>query len=177
MPHFWSTDGFATLAVASADVLSAARLDYYPAQWASSSATAVSYTYVDCARGDLYLMPARTLLAGTQAYYQLIGTPPVPPRYAFGFFASRWGWLDRAYIHSVLEQFRNGSYPIDAFICDFEWYTLVADYTLPAAGASWFEDFSYSPVTFPDPTTQLRQYHEEFHVRFGGIRKPRLGNR
>jgi len=24
---------------------------------------------------------------------------------------------------------------------------------------------------------QLTQYHKEFHMRFGGIRKPRLGNK
>ena len=53
----------------------------------------------------------------------------------------------------------------------------MAVYTLPATGAPWVEDFSYSALTFPDPIDQLQQYHDDFHVRFGGIRKPRLGNR
>ena len=50
----------------------------------------------------------------TSAYYALTGPAPVPPRYAFGFIASRWGWQDRAYIESVLHKFRDDQYPIDA---------------------------------------------------------------
>ena len=46
-------------------------------------------------------MVAPTLDLGTSAYYALTGPAPVPPRYAFGFIASRWGWQDRAYIESV----------------------------------------------------------------------------
>jgi hypothetical protein len=42
-------------------------------------------------------------------------------RYAFGFWACRWGWTDRDYIFEMLSDFRNGSYPLDAWISDFEW--------------------------------------------------------
>ena len=44
------------------------------------------------------------------AYYTLTGSPRVPPRYAFGFIASRWGWQGRSYIESVLHSFRGGQY-------------------------------------------------------------------
>ena len=32
-------------------------------------------------------------------------------------------------------------------------------------------------ATFPNPETQLLHYHEDLHFKFGGIRKPRLGNK
>jgi hypothetical protein len=81
----------------------------------SSDGEFVSWSHPD-GPFELYLMPAPSLDTGTQAYYQLVGAPAVPPRYAFGFIASRWGWEDAAYIDSILQRFRNGSYPIDAMI-------------------------------------------------------------
>lgn len=72
--------------------------------------------------------------------------------------------------------FRNGSYPIDGFISDFEWYTPEPDYNLPVTGSPTFVDFGYNNITFPDPVNQLNEYLNTYNVRFGGIRKPRLGN-
>lgn len=31
-------------------------------------------------------------------------------------------------------------------------------------------------MTFPNPIPQLTTYHDKLNLRFGGIRKPRLGN-
>jgi hypothetical protein len=56
----------------------------------------------------------------------------LPPRYAFGFFACRWGWVDQPYIESVLAEFRSGAFPIDSFISDFEWCDPPLLFLLPA---------------------------------------------
>jgi alpha-glucosidase len=34
----------------------------------------------------------------------------------------------------------------------------------------------YGATTFPEPQQQFQSYREDRHIRFGGIRKPRLGN-
>ena len=65
---------------------------------------------------DLYLLPAPTLAASTTAMAGLTGPAAVPPRYAFGFLACRWGWQNRSYIEDTLHRFRDGGYPLDAFI-------------------------------------------------------------
>ena len=57
-----------------------------------------------------------------------------------------------------------------------EWYTPEPDYNLPDQGSPSFKDFDYNAVIFPQPTDQLKTYHDELNLRFGGIRKPRLGN-
>ena len=57
-----------------------------------------------------------------------------------------------------------------------EWYTPEPDYNLPDQGSLSFKDFDYNAVIFPQPTDQLKTYHDELNLRFGGIRKPRLGN-
>ena len=125
---------------------------------------------------DLYLLPAPSLKAGTSAYYELTGAVAMMPRYAFGFMACRWGWKDDQYIWDMLESFRNGSFPIDAWISDFEWFTKTPDYQLPDQGNPDYHDFSYNPITFPHPQQQLQDYRQKLNLRFGGIRKPRLGN-
>jgi alpha-glucosidase len=146
---------------------------YFPASW-NSDGSQISWT--STGPFELYLMPAASLDLGTRAYYALTGQPRVPPRYAFGFFASRWGWTDRAYIESMLHQFRAGMFPIDSFISDFEWFTNESDYNFGSTGQPWYDDFGFNSVTFPDPVNQLKSYHTDLHVHMGGIRKPRLGN-
>jgi len=100
----------------------------------------------------------------------------VPPLYAFGFMASRWGWKDASDINATLARFRSGRFPIDAFILDFEWFANQSDYDFEPVGEPWYDDFGYHPNIFTEPRKQLQAYHEDFRVRVGAIRKPRLGN-
>lgn len=170
--HYYTPDGYAALGVVN--VTSGGDITrYFPASW-NTDGSQINWVYTG--PFELYLMPAASLDLGTRAYYALTGQPRVPPRYAFGFFASRWGWTDRAYIESILHQFRDGQYPIDSFISDFEWFTNESDYNFGSTGEPWYDDFGFNPVTFPDPAGQLKSYHEDLHFHMGGIRKPRLGN-
>jgi hypothetical protein len=150
-----------------------APMNDYPVSWKSKD-TGVSWT-IRGAAVDIYLMPSSDFYEFRRCHSHLTGKARMIPRYAFGFLAGRWGWKDRADIESKLEQFRNGSFPIDAFISDFEWFTKANDYGLPPKGAADYTDFGYNPVTFPDPKVQLDKYHG-MGFKFGGIRKPRLGN-
>lgn len=56
-------------------------------------------------------------------------------------------------------------------------YTPSPDYSLPDSGSPTFVDFGYNNITFPAPQQQLQHYKSAYNMRFGGIRKPRLGNR
>jgi alpha-glucosidase len=150
-----------------------ASLSSYPASWVSSSG-GVNWTIQGLAV-DIYLMPAHSPKAFRKVHADLTGAPVLIPRYAFGFMAGRWGWKDRADIEENLGKFRSGSFPIDAFISDFEWFTTANDYGLPPAGSADYTDFGYTPTLFPDPRAQLAKYHS-MGFKFAGIRKPRLGN-
>ena len=186
VPSVWASDGYGALGVASANH-SAAALAKYPASWARSSGGAVPkgggggsdkggdgdtvvWTFEGTA-ADLYLMPARTLKDGVAAIAALTGgMRAVPPRYAFGFLACRWGWSNRSYIEATLATFRRGGFPLDAFISDYGWFTAVPNSPLQ-------DDFGWNGATFPDPAAQLAAYRgAPYRVRFGAIRKPRLEN-
>lgn len=118
---------------------------------------------------------ADTLREATIAYNRATGLPPVPPKYTLGFIAGRWGWESREYIDAMLQRFRDEKYPIDAFFCDFEWFTPRNDYDFRYEGRDDYADFGYNNVTFPSPKEQIDKYHG-MNIKFGGIRKPRLGN-
>ena len=168
IPYYWSPAGYAVLAV-TAD-------DNRPAWW-RGAANGKSFTWTFPGQeGELYLMPAATLKDSAEAYARLTGHAPVPPRWAFGYLQSRWGWKNRAYIEDTLKQFHDLKIPVDAFIYDFEWYTTNPDYKLPQDGMVGFEDFGWNTNLFPDPVAQIRDYKSQ-GIHFVGIRKPRSGNR
>ena len=50
---------------------------------------------------------------GVSAVAALTGGAAVPPKYAFGFLACRWGWENRSYIEATLDRFRDGNFPLD----------------------------------------------------------------
>ena len=144
-PYYYSDDGYGCLGVVPESTTTGqGKTNVFPAAF-TKSVDAVSWSRPDGAAFELYLMPAATLDAGTAAYYGLIGTAVMPPRYAFGFIASRWGWEDRSYIESTLQQFRDGAYPLDAIIGDFGWFTNVSDYSFP-------------PVRAPRAPTESRRW-------------------
>ncbi|HEX4052997.1 MAG TPA: TIM-barrel domain-containing protein [Tepidisphaeraceae bacterium] len=167
VPHYWSKEGYAVLAVSSDD-------NSPPAWTVSTPLGRVIWTYPGNS-ADLYLMPATNLRDAAAAYAKLIGAPAVPPRWTFGYLQSRWGWKDRAYIDDALHQFISRRLPVDAFIFDFEWYATRPDYGLKRNGQADFPDFSFNPKLFPDPASQIAAMKAD-GVYFVGIRKPRLGN-
>lgn len=90
VPHYYSTDGYAALGVVDTPEHNVLPITY------STDGERLSWGH----KGplELYLVPAMTLDKATQAYFSLTGAPRVPPLYAFGFMASRWGWESRQYI-------------------------------------------------------------------------------
>ncbi len=100
---------------------------------------------------------------------------PDPPRWAFGYFQSRWGWKDKAYIDDTFAHFRQDQLPVDNFIIDFEWYTVIPDYDVQMPGDPNFVDFGWNPALFPDPANQIAAFNKQ-GLNIIGIRKPRLGN-
>ncbi len=167
IPYYWSPAGYAVLAVSGNDNL--------PAGWhASANGRTVTWGFPGNT-ADLYLMPAANMREAAGAYAALTGRSPVPPRWAFGYLQSRWGWTNQAYIEDTLREFRERKIPVDAFIYDFEWYTTKPDYEVPPEGVLGFSDFNWNTNLFPEPTRQIKNYQDR-GVRFVGIRKPRLGN-
>lgn len=69
---------------------------------------------------DWFLAPAPTPLDFTRALYELTGAPAIPPRSAVGFMSTYWGYTSMEEVEGYMVQFRDGAFPIDSFIMDYD---------------------------------------------------------
>jgi hypothetical protein len=139
---------------------------------------------------DWYLAPAPQPLAFTRVFYELTGAPAIPPRHALGFLCTYWGYRTMEEVEGYMVDFRDGAFPVDSFIMDYDWWNNPGDCSnTPGQGDNC--DFSYDPVMFgphtfvhkagstiPNATTTdapslLAHFHKDINMRFSGIRKPR----
>ncbi len=165
IPYLWNNTGYSAFGVSNNDNT--------PATWTNTHQQ-LTWKFPSKA-ANLYLWPASTIYEGANGYVKLTGKPKLPPRWAFGYLQSQWGWEDSTYISNVLTKFRTHHLPVDAFIFDFEWYTTTPDYSVGKAGKEGYNDFSFNPKLFPRPAKQIADMKAQ-GVKFIGIRKPRLGN-
>jgi oligosaccharide 4-alpha-D-glucosyltransferase len=55
-------------------------------------------------------------------YTDLTGKQPLPPRWAFGNFSSRFGYHSQEEVENTIAKFQNDSIPVDAVILDLFWF-------------------------------------------------------
>lgn len=171
---------------------------------------------------DYYFAPAASALDYLKCLYQLTGAPGIPPRYAFGLMVTYWGYNNMEEVEGNMTAFRDGAFPIDAHIMDYDvrlahtpipvWQRSRPRTPLltnlppppPPLSSQWWDpdyiyndtgpvdyDFAYDPIMFgphkfvhapgstvPNSTTKgpvdlLAHFHDDLHVKFSGIRKPR----
>ena len=146
---------------------------------------------------DWYLAPTgASPYRFTAALYNLTGPPAIPPRYGFGFMTTYWGYRSLQEVEGYMQQFRNGSYPIDSFIMDYDWFGSTQSLgcmcgTDGENGALASGDFGYKGKIWANqsfasiaskggkrvfckgPADVLAHFHDDLDMKFGAIRKPR----
>lgn len=167
IPYFWNNTGYSAFGVSANDD--------NPATWNRAADKAALTWKFSGKTANLYLWPAKTMYDGARGYVKLTGRPKLPPRWAFGYLQSKWGWDDSTYVADVATKFRTHKLPVDAFIFDFEWYTTLPDYAVKKEGKEGFSDFTFNSQLFPQPAKQIAEM-KSLGLKFIGIRKPRLGN-
>ncbi|TYP74957.1 glycoside hydrolase family 31 protein [Aquimarina intermedia] len=58
----------------------------------------------------------------TVVYTKLTGRQPMPPRWSFGNFASRFGYHSEEEVRNVVAKFKEDSIPLDALVLDIYWF-------------------------------------------------------
>ena len=79
---------------------------------------------------DLYLIEGSSLTDIVKQFRQLIGRSYIPPKWAFGFQQSRWGYLNEKDIRTVAEKYRENHVPIDAIYMDIDYMERYKDFTV-----------------------------------------------
>jgi alpha-glucosidase (family GH31 glycosyl hydrolase) len=99
-------------------------------------------------------------------YVQVAGRIPLPPRFAFGAWWSRyWAYSDQE-LDNLVRGFHENNVPLDVLVIDMDWHLNKeqlkamheadqSDHDLGWSGYTW------NPLLFPDPGSFLKGLHEE----------------
>lgn len=105
--------------------------------------TKQSVLEVSCERADLYLY----LITGDSAYdvarqfRKIIGKSYIPPKYAFGFGQSRWGYKTAEDIENVAKGYRENKIPLDMVYMDIDYMQDYKDFTVNSERFPNFPEF------------------------------------
>ncbi|AZQ63389.1 DUF5110 domain-containing protein [Flammeovirga pectinis] len=86
-------------------------------------------------------------------FTDLTGKQPLPPRWMFGNFASRFGYHSQKEVEATVKQFRDKEVPLDAIILDLYWFGKDVKGTM--GNLEWYKE------AFPDPKQMIKSLKEE----------------
>ncbi|HEU5452636.1 MAG TPA: TIM-barrel domain-containing protein [Terriglobales bacterium] len=99
-------------------------------------------------------------------FTRVAGKIPLPPRFAFGTWWSRyWAYTDTEF-EDLVRQFQTHNVPLDVLVVDMDWH--------PTFGVKWWENkkdpsghtlgwtgYTWNPLYFPDPDWFLKWVHQQ----------------
>ena len=83
-------------------------------------------------------------------YTLLTGRQPLPPRWAFGNFASRFGYHSEREARATLDKFAKDGIPVDAIIFDLYWFSKDIKGSMG--------DLAFRAEDFPDPKRMIEDF-------------------
>ncbi len=98
---------------------------------------------VVCEDADLYLyvITGDTAYDVVKQFRKIIGRSYIPPRFAFGFGQSRWGYTTAEDFRQVAEQYRKLHIPIDMIYMDIDYMERYKDFTVNEENFPDFQSF------------------------------------
>jgi alpha-glucosidase len=99
-------------------------------------------------------------------YVKVAGRIPLPPRFAFGAWWSRyWDYTDQE-LDDLVAGFRENNVPLDVLVIDMGWH--ISNEQLQARGEKdqsnhrlGWSGYTWNPTLFPDPDAFLKKIHAE----------------
>jgi alpha-glucosidase len=99
-------------------------------------------------------------------FTRVAGKIPLPPRFAFGAWWSRyWSYTDQEF-EQLIQEFHTHDTPLDVLVMDIDWHPTFSEVAgnnkLDASGhkLGW-TGYSWNKLLFPDPTQFLADMHEQ----------------
>ena len=86
----------------------------------------------------------------TENYTLLTGRQPMPPRWAFGNFASRFGYHSEREARDVVNRFREEQIPLDAIVLDLYWFGKEVKGTMG--------NLKFDRDSFPEPEKMIADF-------------------
>lgn len=90
---------------------------------------------------DVYVMTGESILDIVKQFRQLIGRSYIPPKWAFGYQQSRWGYMNEADIREVVKGHRKKKIPLESIYMDIDYMERFKDFTVNQERFSDFPEF------------------------------------
>ncbi|MDO9065157.1 MAG: glycoside hydrolase family 31 protein [Sulfuricella sp.] len=104
-----------------------------------------------------YVMTGPNLPDLRKDYMELVGTPPVPPRKAFGLWVSEFGYKNWDQVGKLRDGLRQASFPLDGFVLDLQWFGGVIDGSPDSAMGR----LDWDRANFPDPDARISAFDRD----------------
>lgn len=104
-----------------------------------------------------YVMTGPDLPDLRRDYMELVGTPPVPPRKAFGLWVSEFGYKNWDQVEKLKAGLRQDNFPLDGFVLDLQWFGGI----VPGSPDSAMGRLDWDRDNFPDPDAHTNALAED----------------
>jgi alpha-glucosidase len=114
-------------------------VDYPSALTFDIGYTRINELVITCERAnlDFYLPEGESAYDIVRQFRKIIGRSYIPPRFAFGFGQSRWGYRTKEDFRTVAKGYRDNHIPIDMIYMDIDYMDSYKDFTV----SDEFSDF------------------------------------
>ncbi|KAI9137036.1 glycosyl hydrolases family 31-domain-containing protein [Paraphysoderma sedebokerense] len=96
---------------------------------------------------DFWFMMGPTPIEVIQQYTELIGRPPLPSYWSFGFHQCRYGYESLDQVKNVVKGFKDANIPLESTWIDIDYMEI-------------FKDFTFSPFF---PAEHMKEFAEQLH--------------
>ena len=98
---------------------------------------------VSCERADLdlYVLEGGSAYDIVKQFRKIIGRSYIPPKFAFGFAQSRWGYVTKDDFRKVVQGYRENRIPLDMIYMDIDYMEGYKDFTLNEKNFQEFPEF------------------------------------
>ena len=97
-------------------------------------------------------------------YIRVAGPIPLPPRFAFGAWSSRyWSYSDQE-LDDLVRQFHTNNVPLDVLVIDIDWHLPFGnDWSVhdPSGNIARWTGYTWNKLLFPDPQLFLDKIHRD----------------
>ena len=103
---------------------------------------------------SFYIIPGKDYETIMESYHSLVGTAPLPPRWAMGNLMSRFGYRDEKQTKDIVASMKKDSVPFDAVIFDLFWFGDSIKNTL--GNLSWV-----NKTAWPNPKKMMSDFKKQ----------------
>lgn len=118
---------------------------------------------------DLYIFKAKNKLDIISSFLGLVGTPYIPPKWAFGYQQCRWSYPDRNTVESIGNKFRSLDIPCDVIYLDIDYMKDFKVFTVDEDKFPDFKDFiakmrekGFKIAPIVDPGVKIEKDYEVY---------------